>query len=290
MPTRRDFLAALAAISAAACSRSSGASSQAGASATASARRRLDRVGIQLYSVRTEVQRDLPGTLARLAQIGYKEVEFAGYFGRTPAETRQLLSQNGLTAPSTHIPYGTIRTGWDKALDDALARGHQYITIPWLPENVRGSVASWRQVAEEFNRAASAAKARGLSFAYHNHEFELKPVEGRVPLDILLESTDAQLVQFEMDVYWVTNGGGDPLAYLRRFPGRFPLLHVKDSAGPPDHRQTDVGAGTINFAEVFRLGASQGNAVKHAFVEHDQPPDPMAFARASFDYLSRLEF
>ena len=278
-------------MSAAACSRSSGASSQAGASATASARRRLDRVGIQLYSVRTEVQRDLPGTLARLAQIGYREVEFAGYFGKTPAEIRQMLSQNGLTAPSTHIPYETIRTGWDKALDDALARGHQWVTIPWLPESVRGSVASWKQVADEFSRAASQARARGLSFAYHNHDFELnKLVEGRRPLDILLESSDPQFVQFEMDVYWVKNGGGDPLAYMRQWPGRFPLLHIKDSAGGPDHRQTDVGAGTIDFAEIFRLAATQSNAVKHAFVEHDQPADPMAFARASFDYLNKLEY
>ena len=240
--------------------------------------------------MRGEVQRDLPGTLARLAQIGYKEVEFAGYFGKTPAEIRQILAANGLTAPSTHIPYETIRTGWEKALDDALARGHQYVTIPWMPENLRGSVAGWQRIADEFNRAAAQARSRGLAFAYHNHEFELKPVEGRIPLDILLESTDPQLVQFEMDVYWVINGGGDPLGYMRRFPGRFPLLHIKDSAGAPEHRQTDVGAGTIRFADILSLGASQNGAVKHAFVEHDNPPDPMAFARASYDYLSKLEY
>lgn len=231
----------------------------------------------------------MPGTLARLAQIGYREVEFAGYFGRSPEQTRALLAQNGLTAPSTHVGIDQL-ANWDRALDDALARGHSYVTIPWLPENMRGSADGWRRMAEQFNRAAGQAKARGLMFAYHNHDFEFTRVDGVVPFDLLLAETDPALVQFEMDIYWVTRAGGDPLDYIRRHPTRFSMLHIKDSAGPPDHRMVSVGDGTIDFAAILRLDASQRGAVRHTFVEHDNPADPFAFAQRSFDHLSRMEY
>jgi sugar phosphate isomerase/epimerase len=289
MLTRRSFLATLGAVAAVGACRKS-APAQSGTVAAAAGGRRLERVGIQLYSVRDEMKRDVAATLARLGEIGYREVEFAGYFDKTPAEIRDLLQRSGLTAPSTHIPYETLKGNWDQALDHAVAVGHQWVTIPWLAPNLRGTAAGWRSIAADFNRGAERAKARGLRFAYHNHEFELKPVEAQVPLDILLAETDPALVDFEMDVYWTVNGGADPLAYFRRHPTRFPLLHIKDSAGPPDHKQTDVGAGTIDFASIFRLDAEQRSAVKHAFIEHDQPADPFAFAKNSFDYLSRLEY
>ncbi len=273
---------------AAACSKNSAA--QAGSALANATRRRLDRVGIQLYTVREQVQRDLPGTLAQLSQIGYREVEFAGYAGRTPAQTRELLQQNRLTAPSTHIGFDQLGANWDRALDDAVARGHQFITIPWLPDSVRGSVESWKRVAKEFNVAGARARARGLGFAYHNHDFEFARVEGAVPFDILLAETDPAAVSFEMDVYWTVKAGSDPLAYLRQHPTRFPMLHIKDSAGPPNHAQVDVGSGTIDFAAILRLDAAQRRTIKHVFIEHDQPPDPMAFAKKSFDYLSAMEY
>lgn len=289
MLTRRSFLATLGAVAAVGACRKS-APARAGTLAASTSGRRLERVGIQLYSVRTEMQRDVAATLARLSEIGYREVEFAGYFGRSPAEIRQLLERNRLAAPSTHVPYETLKGDWDAALDHAVAVGHQWVTIPWLAPQQRGSVASWKSIAADFNRGAERARARGLRFAYHNHEFEFKPVEGQIPLDILLADTDPALVDFELDVYWTVNGGADPLAYFRRHPTRFPLLHIKDSAGPPDHRQVDVGQGTIDFAALLRLDAQQRGAVKHAFIEHDQPADPFTFAKNSFDYLSKLEF
>jgi sugar phosphate isomerase/epimerase len=285
--TRRTFLATVGALATAAACRKSGPAQQAASQTT---RRRLDRIGIQLYSVRTEMQRDMPGTLARLAQIGYKEVEFAGYFRRTPAEVKAMLAQNGLAAPSTHVTYETVRDNFDKTADDAQAVGHQFLTVPFLGNAERVSAASWRKVAADFNKAGERAKARGMRFSYHNHDFEFKRVDGILPFDLLLAETDPSLVSFQMDVYWTTMAGGDPLAYFRQHPTRFSSLHIKDSAGPPDHKQTDVGAGTIDFAAIFRLDASQQSSVKHAFVEHDQPPDPMAFAKASFDNLSQLEY
>jgi len=285
MPTRRSFLATLGAFGVAVC-RPQGAASV----LEKASRRRLDRIGIQLYSVRTEMERDFPGTLARLAEIGYKEVEFAGYFGRSAADVRAILDRNGLSAPSTHIGFSGTGPDWEKALDFAASVGHAFATVPWIDEKDRKTLADWHRHAADFNKAAERARAHGLRFAYHNHNFEFKPVEGAVPYDLLLRETDPALVSFEMDVYWVTEAGADPKAYLRQHSGRFVMLHLKDSAGPPKHEQVDVGKGTIDFASILRLGAEQKNPVEHVFVEHDQPPQPLVFAKNSFDYLKSLEY
>lgn len=288
MITRRSFLLTVGALAGVSACRNAAKNLPGG---TAGApRRRLDRIGIQLYTVRSQMQRDVPGTLARLSEIGYKEVEFAGYFGRTSADVRQLLERNGLTSPSTHIGYDQLKANWDKALDDAAATGHQYITIPYLPTDVRKSVGTWRAVADDFNRAAERARGRGLAFAYHNHDFEFARVDGQVPYDILLANTDLSLVAFQMDVFWLTKGGGDPLAYIAQHPSRFTMLHIKDSSGPPAHNQVDVGAGTIDFAGILRQDAERQHAVKHVFAEHDQPPDALVFAQKSFNYLSAMEY
>lgn len=238
---------------------------------------------------------DLPGTLAQVAAVGYKEVEFAGYFGRSPAQIRDLLARNGLTSPSTHIPIEIMRTGWRKGLDDAREIGHQWVVIPWLSEQERGGVDSWKRLAAEFNTAGRVARDAGLRFAYHNHDFELHPVPGAagtagsaVPLEILLSETDPALVDFEMDLYWVVKGGGDPLSYFARFGKRFPLLHVKDSAGAPAHQMTEVGRGSIDFPRIFAEGEKAG--VRHYFVEHDSPADPMQSIRTSYNYMQSLEY
>lgn len=285
MITRREFLTAVGALAGAAA-----LPQQAACAPRRPERRRLERIGIQLYSVRTEMERDMPATLARLAEIGYREVEFAGYFGRSPAQVRALLEANRLAAPSTHVGYDLLRSGWDKALDDALAAGHAFVTVPWLPEEARRTRDDWRRTADAFNRAAERARARGLRFAYHNHDFEFRDVDGDTLFDTLLQHTDPSLVEYEMDVYWTVRAGRDPLAYLRRHPSRFALLHIKDSAGPPAHTMVDVGAGTIDFAAILALDARQQSAVRHVFVEHDQPADPLAFAKRSYDHLSRLEY
>jgi sugar phosphate isomerase/epimerase len=288
--TRRDFLATVGSLAAVTACRQSGSAQQAQQTSAQATRRRFERIGIQLYSVRTEMQRDMPGTLARLAEIGYHEVEFAGYYRRTPAEVKQLLERNRLSAPSTHVTYESVRDTFDKVADEAQAVGHQYLTVPFLGEAERRSADTWRRVAQDFNRAGEKARARGLRFAYHNHDFEFNRVDGILPFDLLITETDPALVSFQMDVYWTVKAGGDPLAYFRRHPTRFSMLHIKDSAGPPGHAQTDVGAGTIDFAGIMRLDVSQQSSVKHVFVEHDQPPNPLVFAKNSFDHLSKLEY
>ena len=249
---------------------------------------RIDRVGIQLYTLRSLMARDLEGTLARVAEIGYREVEFAGYYDRPARELRALLDKHGLTSPSAHVPAAQVASdAWRRVLDDAAALGHRWVTIPWLPEADRGSLDSWRRVASRFNEAARTAAAAGLRFAYHNHDFEFREVDGVVPFDLLLQETEPSLVDFQIDVYWMIRAGRDPLAYLAAHKSRFPMLHVKDSGGPPEHRMTDVGQGTIDFPRILAAFATAGT--RHFFVEHDRPDDPLASATASYAHLRSLK-
>ena len=250
--------------------------------------RKLKKVGLQLYSVRDLMKADLPGTLRKVAQIGYKEVEFAGYFGRSPAQIRALLKQNGLTSPSSHIGLDILEKDSVRAFADAKAIGHQWVTMPYIPEERRKTVDDWNKIIDLLNQLGPQAKAAGLRLAYHNHDFEIRPVNGVRPLDMMLDKTDPSLVDFEMDLYWVVFGGGDPLDFFNRHPKRFAMVHVKDSAGPPDNKMVDVGKGTIDFPKIFAQSDKAG--IKHYFVEHDQPADPIATIRNSYRYLHALRY
>jgi sugar phosphate isomerase/epimerase len=272
MVPRRDFLAWL------------------GATAVVCGRRwpettdRLDPVGIQLYTLRRRMQEDVEGTLAAVAEIGYREVEFAGYFDRPPKRIRELLEANGLRAPAAHIGMPEPGDGWDRVLDAAAEIGHGYVVTPWIPESQR-TADGYRRFAELFNRAGMAARARGITFAYHNHDFEFVTLGDRLPFDLLLDETDPTLVQFELDLFWITKGGHDPLEYFGRYPGRFPLVHVKDMSA--DGAMVDVGQGEIDFARIFARAAQAG--IRHYFVEHDNPADPLESARRSHAHLRDLD-
>jgi len=248
---------------------------------------RLDKIGLQLYTVRDQMKLDFESTIARVAQAGYQEVEFAGYYNRSPADVRAILDHNGLSAPSTHVSFANDDQ-WKTALDTAKAIGHEYIVMPWIPAERRKTLDDWKNFAQVFNRAGQMAHDAGIQFAYHNHDFEFPKLEGQVPYDVLLQNTDPKLVQLEIDLYWITKAGQDPLAYFARWPGRIPLVHVKDSAGPPEHKMVDVGQGKIDWKRIFAKRDQAG--IKHAFVEHDQAPQPFEDIATSARYLKGLEF
>ena len=283
MPTRRNFLATLGVAALGIASRDALADG-----VLLAPKRKLKKVGLQLYTVRDLMKADLPGTLRKVARIGYKEVEFAGYFGRSPAQIRALLKQNGLTSPSSHIGLDILEKDSVKAFADAKAIGHQWATVPWIPEERRKTVDDWNRIIDLLNRLGPQAKAAGLRLAYHNHDFEIRPVNGVRPLDMMLDKTDPSLVDFEMDLYWVVFGGGDPIDFFNRHPKRFAMVHVKDSAGPPDNKMVDVGKGTIDFPTIFAQSDKAG--IKHYFVEHDQPADPIATIRNSYQYLHAVRY
>jgi len=262
----------------------------------------IARAGAQLYTVRGDLEKDFDGTLAKIAAIGYREVEFAGYFGHTPAQVRDSLKRHGLTAPSAHIDYPSL-TGdrWTRALDDARTIGHGYLVNAWVDEPIRNQPGAWARIADTYNTAAAAAKRHGIQFAYHNHNFEFYPradAGGKLPMDLLLESCDPNLVKIEMDLCWISAAGKDPVDYFRRYPGRFPMVHVKGlrkvpaaSAEPvpidrvlPD--VTDVGHDdVIDWPRIFAHAKEAG--ITHYFVEHDNPPQAFDSLRASYAYVSR---
>jgi len=232
------------------------------------------------------LKQDFEGTLARVAKIGYREVEFAGYFDRSPQQVRAVLDRLRLDAPAAHVSFESIEVGWDAVLHMARLVGHRYVVVAWIPEERRRSLDDWKRIAERLNQAGTACRAAGLQFAYHNHAFEFDPLEGRRPYDVLLDATDTGLVQLELDLYWITKGGADPFAYFARFPGRFPMVHVKDMTARGE--MVDVGKGAIDWRRIFAQANEAG--IQHYFVEHDEPPEPLDSIRASYTYLKRLTF
>jgi sugar phosphate isomerase/epimerase len=283
LQTRRSFLATLGVTALGLTGVNAGT-----ACATVPARRKLSKVGLQLYTVRDLMKADMPGTLAKVAAAGYQEVEFAGYFDRTPAQVVQLLQQNNLTSPSSHLSLDLFEKDAAGTIATAKAIGNEWATVPWIPEERRKTVDDWKNLAASLNKFGAQAKSQGLRLAYHNHDFEIRPIQGVRPLELLLNGTDPSLVDFEMDLYWVVFGGGDPLDFFNRYPGRFAMVHVKDSAGPPDNRMVDVGSGKIDFRTIFAQSDKAG--IKHYFVEHDQPADPIATITNSARYLHALTF
>jgi sugar phosphate isomerase/epimerase len=261
----------------------------------------LANIGLQLYTVRTDLEKDFDGTLARVAATGYTEVEFAGYFNHSPQQVKAALAAHGLVSPSAHIDYATLTTKLPDTIEAAHVLGQQFIVNPWIDESMRKSLDDWKRIADSFNRIGRQLKEAGLQFAYHNHNFEFAPLSGTEPYDLLLQTCDPALVRMEMDLCWTTVAGKNPLDYFRRYPGRFPMVHVKGlskrpPAAPvpapiPDVLPTITDVGThdlIDWPRIFQ-GASEAG-ISHYFVEHDVPASPFASIKASYGYLRQLQF
>jgi sugar phosphate isomerase/epimerase len=264
--------------------------------------RKIDNLGVQLYTVRKQMKHDFEGTLARVAAIGYKEVEFAGYFHHSPQDVRSILDRLDLVSPGAHVAYNTLDDKWPLQIESAKILGQNYIVCPWIPEKLRKHPDIWQRAAETFNRAGEASKKAGIQFAYHNHWFEFLPVNGKLPYDVLLEACDPDLVKMELDLCWIVVGGGDPLKYFDRYPGRFPLVHVKDMKRLPKVSEaggqnfgdklkddmTEVGSGLIDWKRIF--AQSQKAGIKHYIVEHDKPAAPFDSIKTSYEYLKQLRW
>ena len=253
----------------------------------------IEKIGVQLYTVRDLLSKDFEGTLREVARIGYKEVEFAGYLADItkltppPKRVREILDSLGLSAPSSHVPYTALaRETWPRVLEASAAVGHRYVVNPAIDRDLAKRADGWKQAAETFNRAGRESSGLGIQFAYHNHTEEFLPVQGKLPYDILLSECDGALVKMEMDLGWVHVAKADPLEYFARYPGRFPLVHVKDF--DKDGTMTEVGRGIIDWKAIFSKSEQAG--IKHYFVEHDQPKAPIESIRTSYAYLERLRF
>lgn len=254
-------------------------------------------VGLQLYSLREQLPKDVRGTIAKVAQAGYKEVETYGYsvkdnfWGLTPKEFKTLLNENGLAAPSGH--YGLdnfISTGNQEELkayiEAASTIGSEYLTVPYLGDAVRGSEDQWKKTAQRLNEAAAISKASGIKIAYHNHDFEFAPVGSSTGYEILLKETDPEAIKFEMDIYWVVRSGNDPVKLFTAHQGRFPMWHVKDMDKVDHTINTEVGSGTIDFKKLYAQAKTAG--LKHLIVEQENfSMDPYASIKQSADFIKK---
>lgn len=245
----------------------------------------LAHISVQLYTVRELAKQDMAGTLRALAEIGYPEVEFAGYHGHEPAAIRRMLDEARLTAPSAHVAIELIRTEPESLLAAAEVVGHRYLILPWV--QLPKTVDAWRGLAGELDRFGRACRDRGIQLAYHNHDFEFVPVEGKLPYEVLVEECDPELVKMQLDLFWAVKAGQDPVAWFERHPGRFPLVHVKDMRDLRGAQEmVEVGTGDIDFGRIFSHAGRAG--IVHYVVEHDNPSDPMASVRTSYGNLRRL--
>jgi sugar phosphate isomerase/epimerase len=253
-------------------------------------------IGLQLYTVRDQLEKDVAGTIQQVSNIGYKDVEIYSLYGKSPAEFGKILSDNGIVASSGHYLLPNVKTNWDKHVEDAENLRLKYMVNAILQPQERKSFDDYKRLADLFNKAGETTQKAGIQFCYHNHNFEFAKYGDTTAYEYLLNALDPKLVKFEMDCFWVTHAGEDPVAYFKKYPGRFPLLHIKDMKEKPvpthelDARPglfAPVGFGTIDWKRIF-AAASQGG-IQHYYVEEDyceQPP--LEAAKMSYDYLSKL--
>jgi sugar phosphate isomerase/epimerase len=270
-PTRRHVLTAFAAAAAA-------------TKATSGHGGSLQEIGLQLYTVRDLLSTDFEGTLRAIARLGYQEVEFAGVLGPDLNQTRNLLVELGLSAPSLHIDYNSLRKNTEASFETATALAAKFVVCPSLDQSERQTIDDWKRVCENLNSIGELATHAGLTFAYHNHNFEFSNLpDGVRPFDVLLANTNDRFVKFELDVYWARKGNVDPVSYLKADKSRFRLVHLKDMA--IDGSFTEIGNGTLDFDEI--IAASIAAGVRHFFVEQDYSSDPMRSIAKSISYLQR---
>ncbi len=269
------------------------------ASLPAFAAHSLSSIGVQLYTVRNVILNDPAATLNAIAALGYHEAEV---IGDTIPKIWTALQASNLKPVSMHADTAIFFPGKEKELDDAIAlaksHGFEYIVFPYLPPNQRGDAAVYHKLAQTLNAAGRKVSAAGLHFCYHNHAFEFQPMDGTMPLEIMMKETDPALVSLEMDVFWVSVAGHNPVEMLHKYSKRVALLHLKDKAqgfpvqyneNVPPSTFREVGHGSLDFPAILK--AAQSTRVKHYFVEQDQTPgDPISSLRQSIDYLRALKF
>jgi len=250
----------------------------------------MKEIGIQLYTIRDLVAQDLAGTLEKLAEIGFQTIETANYqdgkfYGLEPAKFQSLVKGIGLNPLSSHSSLTTENIA--KTVDDTAAAGMKYLVQPSIPAPKRQTLDHYRKIAAELNEMGEVCNKSGLTLGYHNHAYEFEVMEGKVPYNILLEETEADLVTMQLDTYWVLYGGYRPEDYFNNFPGRFKLWHVKDMTDGESRESTEIGSGRIDFSSLFSLKKKAG--LEHLFIEQeDFKMDPWKSLAKSWKYLNNL--
>jgi sugar phosphate isomerase/epimerase len=247
---------------------------------------RRDQISLQLYTVREETARDMPGTLRKISEIGYPAVEFAGYGGLTPQDLKTTLDDLNLRASGAHVPLDSWETNPETVLADMQTLDCAHAILPIVPPERRTDEASVARLAEDLNRWGEQCRREGIAFSYHNHDFEFAPLGTTTMWDVLVRETDPEVVGLELDLYWVKYAGTDPETTLRNVAGRVSLVHLKDMA--PDDTLSDlpVGEGTLPWAAL--LEAANAAGVEWYVAEQDNPRDALEDVRTSLQHMRRL--
>jgi len=246
---------------------------------------------------------DALATLKTLSQIGYKDIESAGYsagqfYSYSPKDFKALINGMGLKMQSTHTKTGnmdvnekaTMRNEWERVVNDAKEAGAKSIVCGWLHPDERKTIDDYKQLAELFDKCGEKANEYGMKFGFHNHDFEFHKIDEQVPYDILLNNTSADNVFYELDHYWIKKGGESSLDYFKKFPGRFPVWHVKDMDNTEEQFFTEVGSGIIDYVEIFQKAEQSG--LKYFYVEQDafKTLKPLESVKQSHDFLMGMEY
>jgi sugar phosphate isomerase/epimerase len=253
----------------------------------------IKKFGLQLYSLRDDLPKDPKGVLKQVASFGYKQVEsYEGkqgmFWGMTNKEFKKYMDELGMTIVSSHC---NINNDFETKAAQAGEIGMKYLICPHL--GVQKTIDDFKRAAEKFNACGEICKKNGLRFAYHNHGYSFVELEGQLPQDVLMQNTNKNTVDFEMDIYWVVTAGADPIAWLNKYPGRFTLCHVKDRKKDADAKNTDastdLGTGVIDFAKVLKAGSSKG--LKYFIVEQERYDNstPLKSAEVDAAYMKKLK-
>jgi sugar phosphate isomerase/epimerase len=287
----------------------------------------INKVGLGLFSIPKMLENDMEDAFAMLGKMGYKEVECygpyefstesaktswnaitpslgfkgSGFYNKTASEFLKAAKSNGITIPSMHTDLGTLSEKMGPLAEAAHMLGSKYVVLPSLPPESRKTLDDYKKAAEKFNKIGAAAKKEGIRFAYHNHGYGLNNVNGTMPLDIIFEQTDPDLVFFEMDIYWTVAGGADPVELVRKHKGRYKMMHLKDmkeakrfAGDGGDSSQwislfpymTSCGEGILDLRSI--ITAAKQNGAEHFFVEQDMVQSPETALKKSIDYLKSL--
>lgn len=238
-------------------------------------------LGLQLYSIREQCKKDLPGTLAAVAKIGYRGVEFAGYHGRSAKELKAMLEGNGLVACGTHTPYESVKPDkLEETIEFNRTIGNKFLIVPWMEGKSR---QAWLDKAKEFNDLAGKVQAHGMLIGYHAHSHDFQKFEDQSAWDLFFGNTKADVVM-QLDTSNCVEGGADPVAVLKKYPGRAKSIHLKANGGGPD---AVIGEDKVNWKEVFAWCETRGGTQWYV-LEHESAKDPLDAVRRSFEALQRL--
>jgi sugar phosphate isomerase/epimerase len=248
----------------------------------------VDNIGVQLYSVRKEMLADAKGTLKELSKIGVKQIESAGsekgyYYGLQPKEMKDICNDLGMTLSSGHIH---LDNKWQQTMEDAFSAGLQYLICSSMP-TAGQTVDNYKKTAAAFNKAGDDCQKMNIKFGYHNHDYEFEKESGQVLYDVLLNDTNPNLVYMELDLGWVVASGNDPLAYFKKYPGRFPLWHLKDM-DLQKKQSVEFGKGSLPILEILKHSNQSG--MKYFYVEQEEyEVNAMQSLKQDMNYLAKLK-